>query len=452
LAVAGLLFIGDLFAPNGVAFGVTYTVAILTTLPSTQRRVTIITTIVTTALAILGAFLTAGPSLVPFSVVATNRGLALVVIWAIALIIVRHKKTARALQLNQQHEAAISDSIQTAFVEMDATGRITGWNRHAEQIFGWSRDEALGRILAETIIPEEFRAAYQSGLQHYLATGEAKVLDKWVELEALRRDGSTFPAEVFVGVRQRASNGYGFFGFLQDITERKRTERELRKSHRALADLTGRLISSHEDERRRLARHLHDDFSQRVAIWTMGLAQIEQAVPEDVRVHLHSLQKQAEEFSRDLHELSHRLHPAVLEQLGFVAGVQNECERFQELERIEVSFHSDITVEVPLEIALAMYRVVQEGLRNIAKHAQARRATVWLTCRAGRVRASITDDGVGFETGRGDERAHLGLLSMNERARAVGGSCSLTSEPGRGTCVEIEAPLPAPTTSALPTE
>jgi PAS domain S-box-containing protein len=444
LAIAGLVFIGDLFVPNGVAFGVSYTLATLATLSSPQRRVTIIVTIVASLLAILGVFLGAADDPTPFSLVMTNRALALGVIWAITLIIVQHKKTARALQLNQQHEAAISESIQTGFVEMDAEGKITGWNRHAEEIFGWSRDEALGRVLADTVIPEAFREGYQRGLQRYLATGEAKLLNKWIELEGLRRDGSTFPLELFLGVRQRASGEPGFFGFLQDNTERQRADRELRESHHISADLAGRLISSHEDERRRLARHLHDDFSQRVAIWTMELAQVEQAMPGDVHPGLHNLQEQAEELARDLHELSHRLHPAVLEQLGFVTGVRNECDRFQELEGIEVSFHSDITEEVPLEIALAMYRVVQEGLRNVARHAQARRVTVWLTCRGGRVHASITDDGVGFEAGRGDERTHLGLLSMNERARAVGGSCSVTSEPGHGTCVEIEAPLPAP--------
>ncbi len=444
LALAGFIFIGDLFAPNGVASGVVHTVAILTTLSSPQRRVTIIVAIVASALTILGAFLSAGEDLTPFSLVATNRALALAVIWAVAFIIVRHKNIARALQLNQQHEAAVSDSIQTGFVEMDASGTITGWNRHAERIFGWSRDEAIGRVLADTIIPEEFRDAHRRGLQRYLATGEAKLLNKWIELVGLRRDGSTFPVELLLGVRQRASGEHGFFGFLQDNTERRRTERELRKSHRTLADLAGRLISSQEDERRRLARDLHDDFSQRVAIWTMELAHLEQGMPGDVQEALRGLREQAEELGRDLHELSHRVHPAVLEQLGFVAAIQNECGRFQELEGIEISFHSDITVEVPSEIALAMYRVVQEGLRNVARHAQARSVTVWLTCRAGRVHASITDDGVGFEAGGGDAHTHLGLLSMNERARAVGGSFLVTSEPGHGTCVEIEAPLPEP--------
>lgn len=300
----------------------------------------------------------------------------------------------------------------------------------------------MGRILAETIIPEKLRAAHQRGLERYLATGEARVLEKWIEVEGLRRDGSTFPAELFLGVRHHPSGVDGFYGFLQDVTDRKHIECELRRSHSALEDLAGRLISSQEDERRRLARHLHDDFSQRVALWTMELSRVEKALPPDARELLCGLQEQAEELARDLHELSHRLHPAVLEQLGFVAGVENECDRFQELEEIEVSFYSNLTEKVPLEIAQAMYRVVQEGLRNIAKHAHAQRVTVWLTCRAGRVHASITDDGVGFEIGSGAEGAHLGLLSMNERARAVGGSCSVTSEPGGGTCVEIEAPLP----------
>lgn len=449
LAVAAALFLGDLFVPSGVAYGVSYTVVILITLSSAERRVTIIAAVVTSVLTILGPFLDPAIGETSLRQIVANRALAIAAIWAIALIIVRHKKTARVLHLNQQDKAAILDSIQTAFIEMDSSGVITSWNPHAELIFGWSREEAIGRTLAETIIPEEFRDAHHRGMQRFLSTGQAKVLDKWIELEGLRRDGTVFPVELLLGVRQRASGGLYFFGFIQDITQRKQNELDLQKSHSALENLSGHLISSHEDERRRLARHIHDDFSQRMAIWTMELAHAEEGAPQAVQEVLQDLRTQAEELAVDLHEMSHRLHPDVLEPLGFVAGIQNECERFEELEGIEVILESDVPVQVPLDIALALYRVVQEGLRNVAKHAQARRVTVALDIVEGRVTLSISDDGVGFTPGSRDAGTHLGLLSMSERARALGGSFTIKSQPGQGTCVEIDVPLPLESATSL---
>ena len=444
LAVAGVLFVGDLFIPNGMAYGVSYTIVILLTLSSPKRRVTFAATAVATVLTILGAFLASQISpQAPLPEVVVNRLFAIAAIWAIAFIIVRHKTTAKALQLNQQHKAAIVDSVQAAFVEMNDSGRITGWNPHAEVVFGWNRDEAIGRPLAETIIPAGARSAHNRGLRRFLATGQGAILNRWIELQGQRRDGAVFPVELLLGVRQMESGDHGFFAFIQDVSERKLAEGQLRANHSLMAALAGRLISSHEDERRRLARHIHDDFSQRLAIWTITLAGAEQDSPQEVRHVMQDLREQAEQLASDLHEMSHRLHPAILQQLGLVASLRSECDRFQELERINCSFSSDVEAEVPDAIALTAYRVVQEGLRNVAKHAHAQHVEVRLASANGRIQASIADDGIGFTVGESDEKSHLGLLSMHERARSVQGRVTITSQPGQGARVELDMPLTA---------
>lgn len=173
----------------------------------------------------------------------------------------------------------------------------------------------------------------------------------------------------------------------------------------------------------------------------MELSQAEENSPPEMRELLQGCRVQAEELASELHAMSHRLHPAVLEQLGLVAAVQNEGARFQEVEGIECSFSSDVQREPPFEIALAAYRIVQEALRNAARHAQARHVKVRLAFVDGRIQVSVVDDGVGFDLGSTDEQSHLGLLSMKERTHYVRGRMTVTSQPGQGTRVEMEAPL-----------
>lgn len=442
LALAGAAFAGDTIVPLGSAYAVTYTIIILTTLSSPKRWVTNVLAAVATFLIILSAFLDP-PFTAPSRDVLVHRAFALAAIWTIALIIVHHKKVAAALRFNENHKAAILDNMRVAFIEMDEAGRIVTWNPHAQELFGWSREEAVGRDLAETIVPGASRAAHRRWRESFLLNGDSSILNRWVEIDGLRRDGETFQALVLMGALKLESGGYRFFAFLKDITKRKRIARELKASHSLMRSLAGRLISSHEEERRRLARHLHDDVSQRVAVFTMELSEAEESSPPEIRESLQSCRVQAEELAAELHAMSHRLHPAALEQLGLVTSVQNECIRFQEVEGIGCSFSSDVQTEAPFEIALAAYRIVQEALRNAARHAQAQHVKVRLTSTDGRLQVSIADDGVGFDVGSADEKSHLGLLSMKERTRGVRGRITVTSQPGQGTRVEMEAPLSA---------
>ena len=426
--------------PNEVAYAVSYVGVVFVTLWSPRRRVTMIATVVATLLAVGGAFL--DPNAAPTSQTIANRAVALGAIWLTALVVLQHKRADAARRSVQERNAALLENMEAAFIGMDAEGRITDWNPQADHLFGWSRQEALGRPLVETIIPPELRAAHMQGLGRFLDTGKGAVLRKPMEMQGLRRDGRLFPVELLIGAHQQPSGEYWFYAFLQDITARKQAERKLRAKQRAIERLAERLMSSQEDERRRVARELHDDISQEMAVWSMKLARAEESLPPEFREPLRPLQEGAVELANKVHAISHSLHPAILEQLGLVDGIRHECERFTEHQGIEVDFRSDeLPTRVPIEVALPVYRILQEAFRNIAKHAGAKHVKVRLGCKDEQVCLLIEDDGKGFEGERRDSDGHLGLLSMQERAHFMGGRLVIESAPAQGTRVELHAPL-----------
>lgn len=441
--LAGLalaLFLGDLAAPNGISFGISYAVLVLASLWLDSVRSTLWAAATGIVLAVVGAFLNPAPW-IPTPTVVANRGLAIGAICITAAVVALRKGTARRLRSDQRRTAEILKTVPAAFVGMDDAGRITDWNRQAEQTFGWSAKEATGCVLAETIIPEEMREAHEKGLRRLLETREGSVLYKPIEMEAVRRDGGRFPVEFLFGSYRGELGERLFYAFAQDISERKRVENELRENQGVMASLAGRLISSHEDERRRLARDLHDDFSQRLAVWAMELGQAELNPGDDPTALLRRLRAQVEEMAEEVHELSHRLHPAILERIGLVESIRHECERFQEAAGVDVSYHADVQYKIADDAALALYRVTQEALRNVSKHAKASAVAVRLVSEEGRLTLSVADDGVGFDTTKRDYERSLGLVSMTERARLVRGELRIESKPGEGARLEMTVSL-----------
>ena len=221
------------------------------------------------------------------------------------------------------------------------------------------------------------------------------------------------------------------------IMQRKRTEE-------ALQHLGGRLINAHEEERSRLARELHDDLTQRLAVLAIEAGKLEQQLhssPDLIQEKLQGMKEHIVELSTDIHRIARQLHPSILDDLGLVDAIKSECSRFSELEGIPVKFTADGLPRLPKDVSLCLYRVTQEGLRNIAKHAQTKEARVILASNDGNVFLSIRDTGIGFDPVQVQRRPSLGLASMEERVRLIQGSLSVHSEPGQGTVIEVRAPL-----------
>ena len=221
------------------------------------------------------------------------------------------------------------------------------------------------------------------------------------------------------------------------------TARELGRTQDELRALAANLFTSHETERRRVARELHDDISQRLAKLEIDIQQIESmAASKDVGKRLASLRADASAVSEEVRRISHALHPSVLEDLGLKSAVRSLVEEFRNREGMIVTFRSEGLPEtIPLDITTGFYRITQEALHNVSKHAGKTQVKVSLRGNSGRIRLQVADCGEGFDPHA--RHSGLGLISMEERARILRGTLDIASEPGEGTKITVSVPLPA---------
>ncbi|MGB7750461.1 MAG: PAS domain S-box protein [Candidatus Acidiferrales bacterium] len=267
----------------------------------------------------------------------------------------------------------------------------------------------------------------------------------------LRRSDGEYSLIVDIGVPRFDPDGIflGHIGSCMDITERKLTEEKLE-------ELTGRLITAQEEERTRIARELHDDFSQRLAMQSIGLEQLcGKFPPSEVegRATVQQLLTRIQEISFDLHSLSHQLHSSRLEHVGLGSALRGLCEEISEKYRIEVEFAENLHAsKIPKDTALCLFRITQEALGNMVKHSGAKRAQVELSATSDEILLRIVDAGVGFDVGLRDSTVGIGLVGMRERLRLVGGKLSIQSAPMRGTEILAEVPLSVSSNDARPPE
>jgi signal transduction histidine kinase len=218
---------------------------------------------------------------------------------------------------------------------------------------------------------------------------------------------------------------------------------ERRKAERESQHLGGRILTAQEDERRRIAREMHDDVTQRLAAIAIDAAKAQgNAGSSAAAGALNAIRQRLVKLSEDVHALSYRLHPSVLEDLGLVAALQAECGRVARQEPIQVEFESDaVPKKVPSNAAICIFRVAQEALRNVVRHAEASHVAVSLRATEGGIALAVHDDGTGLAASRDNARTSLGLVSMQERVRLVGGRLEIASRPEHGTSVVAWVPL-----------
>ena len=225
-------------------------------------------------------------------------------------------------------------------------------------------------------------------------------------------------------------------GMVADITERKLAES-------ALADVSRRLVEAQDQERNRIARELHDDIGQRLALLSIELDQLQGAsnLPE-VRRRMGELHRQAGEITSDIQTLSHELHSTRLDYLSPVVAMRSLCREIGQQTKVEIEFkNQDLPGPLPPEISLCFFRVLQEALRNSVKHSRARHIEVGLYGTPDEVHLAVIDFGVGFDREAAKESRGLGLVSMEERVKILNGTLSIESQPNRGTTVRASVPL-----------
>jgi signal transduction histidine kinase len=241
-------------------------------------------------------------------------------------------------------------------------------------------------------------------------------------------------------------------GLLVQRSSRVRAEKRsrqmvevLRENQRELRELTGRLLRAQETERRRIARELHDDLNQSLALLSVELDMLNQKPPESAAQfgrRVKELSAQVKQLSSTVHDLSHQIHPAKLEQLGLLATVRSLCSELAQSHSLDIAFTDDkVPDEIAADTALCLYRVVQEALQNVIKHSGAKHARVELSGSTDAIGLRIADDGAGFDPSQVDGKGSLGLVSMRERLRLVCGDIVIDSKPADGTRIEVRVPL-----------
>jgi two-component system sensor histidine kinase UhpB len=356
----------------------------------------------------------------------------------------------------RQMEEALRESHER-YALASASGCVGLWDWNLETgdmfvdpalkaLLGYADHEIPNRIeqWGRHVHPDDMERAWLD-VNEFLA-GHRPRLES--EHRMVHRDGSVrwFLAR---GAAERRPDGtvYRLLGVDTDVTERRRTEDELRRSRAELERLAGRLIVAQEDERRRIARELHDELNQRVAALGIGISRLGRARGEEVEAKAAQLAAQVDTLAEAIRGLSHRMHPAVLEHAGLVPALHSVCEEFGRMDGVRTEFRVDnVDGPYPPGLALAVYRVTQEALRNVARHSGARAARVTLAGVDGGLELVIADRGAGFDPATVGPQG-LGLVSMAERVHLEGGDFQVVSAPGAGTKLRARFPL-SPTEDA----
>jgi signal transduction histidine kinase len=265
-------------------------------------------------------------------------------------------------------------------------------------------------------------------------TGEGVHVDDEV---LWRANGTSFPAEYWCHPQRREQEVVGAVVAFVDITQRRTAEV-------ALASVSGKLIEAQEQERSRIARELHDDIGQRLALLAIELAQLQRspAYSSELLGRIGLIQKSTSDIAADIQSLSHELHSSKLQYLGITAAMRGFCKEFGEQQKVEIEFETqDLPTPLTPDISLCFFRVLQEALHNARKHSGARRFEVRLWGTPDEIHLTVRDSGAGFDireakTGRG-----LGLTSMEERMKILQGTLSIESQLQHGTTIHASVPL-----------
>jgi PAS domain S-box-containing protein len=385
------------------------------------------------------------------------------------MVRMRREATRRENELREEarqaHDraAAILESITDGFLALDSEWRFTHVNAAAERINGIRREDQIGKNQWE-LFPATRGTALEFEWRRAVAEQVAVQFENYYE-----------PWDRWYFIKAYPSKDGGLSVFFHDITARKQSEDALRKAHaeldqrvqertqelskanarlaqqvsrrkqveKARADLVRRLVRAQEEEHRRIARELHDDLTQRLAVLAIDAGMLEKLpyIPEVIAQRARGMREQLVAMSEGVHSLSRQLHPSILDDLGLVDALRAECVSLRQRDGIAVHFRAhDVPTGLSRDVTLCVYRVAQEALRNVARHAQTRQAFVRLVGNDRELVLCVQDHGQGFEIPeRG--KSGLGLESMRERTRLIQARLTVRSRPGKGARITMRVPL-----------
>ena len=374
----------------------------------------------------------------------------------VSIDITGHKVFEERLIGSEARLAAAIEVARLGFYEMDEDWAINFLDDRMRVLLGVSpADERnsrafwLAHIHPDDLPPilEKSRQVLEGGVD--LFAGEYRYLHPERGVIWLQHNSRVLE-------RDAAGRAVRIIGVMRDITERKEKEQRLEESRTALSysrkdlrRLAGKLISTQEKELRRLSRELHDDLTQRLAVLAIEAGKVERVLetmelplPDQMLLRVSRIKEQLISVSEDVHQISRQLHPTILDDLGLVRAMESECSALQLRENLAILFrHEDIPDRIAKDIALCLYRIVQEGLKNIVQHSGAASCEVDLHGGGDALCLTVKDEGRGFDRVAVRKKAGLGITSMRERAQLVGGEFTIDSRPGGGTVIRVRVPL-----------
>jgi PAS domain S-box-containing protein len=355
----------------------------------------------------------------------------------LAALAAEHKQSSEALRDSEERFRLIADKAPVMIWMSEIDKSFSFFNKTSLAFTGRRMCEQVGHGWIDGVHPDDWGPCQRA----YAAAFDAR--EEFSIEYRLRRFDGDYRWVVNNGVPRLESNGAfcGYIGTWVDVTDRKLYES-------ALQDFNGRLIMAQERERTNIARELHDDLSQRMARLLIRLERClrsAEGTSSPFREQLASTMEMASDISATLRDLSHLLHPSTLAVLGLETSVAALCREFSEQHHLSVKFVGDnIPKDSPPDVNICLFRIVQEALQNVAKHSGAQEARVTLRGNGQQIDLRIEDPGSGFDPKRSQRTGTLGLVSMHERVRLVGGHISIHSQPLHGTRIEVQIPHQLP--------
>jgi len=348
----------------------------------------------------------------------------------------------RALQMKEEHHQLILSHIKDyAIYMLDSAGNVASWDLGAERLKGYSAEEVMGRHFSFFYAQEDVARKKPEHDLHVAAAEDRMEMECW----RVRRDGSRFWANVILTpLRDASGELQGFINVTRDVTDRKRAEEDLQR-------LSARLMNLQDQERRRIARELHDSEGQNLSVLLMTLSKIKNTCPgldQGSKAALSESIEIANQCLREIRTLSYLLHPPLLDEFGLVSALQWYVEGFSQRSGIDVELNLPPTLNrAPSELETSVFRLVQEGLTNIHRHSGSRTASIALRENGAAIVLSVEDHGKGMDVAalsrrNGNSGAGIGIAGMKERVRELGGTLEIESRPGK-TRLTATLPLPA---------